>query len=78
MENQFKSSSQATIGQLFDKAVDKVMNDQNFRKAMETSGSSYSWSCGQQQVGFSILKELRLTKCFCPSLHNETLYAPLG
>ena len=50
MENQFKSTTSATIGQLFDKAVDKVMNDQNFRKAMETSGSSYSWSCGQQQV----------------------------
>ena len=48
MENQFKSSSYVTIGQLFDQAVDRVMNDQSFRRTMETRNKKYTWSFGKQ------------------------------
>ena len=54
MENQFKSSSYVTIGQLFDQAVERVMNDQSFRRTMETRNNKYTWYIGKQ-VGYFIL-----------------------
>ena len=44
MNNQFNNSSQATVGQLFDKAVDKMMNDQKFKSSMEQKSNYNSWS----------------------------------
>ena len=56
MENQFNKSP--TVGQLFDKAVDKLMNDQKFRSNMEQKSNCHSWSSGGSQViemGFLLL-----------------------
>ena len=56
MENHHHTASQATIGQLFDKAVDKVMNDQQFRSNMEQQNKSKtSWSFGQVTFDTEIL-----------------------
>ena len=44
MNKQFNYSSQATVGQLFDKAVDKMMNDQKFKSSMEQKSNYNSWS----------------------------------
>ena len=51
------SNNSQTLGQIIDKAVDNLMNDQNFRKEMETKKSFQSWSLGLP-VSFHLLNFL--------------------
>ena len=46
--NNLKST--LTVGQLFDKAVDKVMSDKVFRHNVESSKSSHPWPFGKSQA----------------------------
>ena len=50
-QSQFSgSSSSTTVGQLFDKTVDKMMSDKSFKSSMESNMKANSWPSGGCQV----------------------------
>ena len=50
-QSQFSgSSSSTTVGQLFDKTVDKMMSDKSFKSSMESNMKANSWPSGGGQV----------------------------
>ena len=57
-------NSPATMGQLFDKAVNNMMNNQQFRSSMESYKPKHFWSCGfQVSLIIPLVCILVLTNC---------------
>ena len=52
-------NSTLTVGQLFDKAVDKVMSDKVLRHNVESNKSSHSWPFGKNQASVGSSMSLR-------------------
>ena len=74
MNNQFNNSSQATVGQLFDKAVDKMMNDQKFKSSMEQKSNYNSWSSsasGSQVIHFLCRIRIKMSFLLFQGIPNK-------
>ena len=74
MNNQFNYPYQATVGQLFDKAVDKMMNDQKFKSSMEQKSNYNSWSSsasGSQVKHFLCRIRIKMSFLLFPGIPNK-------